>query len=45
MYPFVQRGEPTLTVVAKKEKSKEKKKLLELLVDCNANKKLKDNVN
>ena len=45
MYPFVQRGDSTLMVVAKKEKSKEKKELLKLLVECKANKKLEDNVN
>ena len=45
MYPFVQRGESTLMVVAKKDKSKEKQELLKLLVACKANVHLKDNVN
>ena len=45
MYPFAQRGDSALMVVAKKDQSKEKHELLKLLVACKANAALKDNVN
>ena len=40
-----QHGETALLIVAKKKKSKEKRELLKLLLECNANTELTDNVN
>ena len=44
-HSLVQYGETALLIVAKKEKSKEKKEMLELMLECNVNAELSDNVN